>query len=535
VDIIITVTEIILLIFVFSLLNWLVAIVFKQTTKISWLQGGTEQIKTLRRTISRLLILTCGLLCLIVAGVNGFVIYQGKSVQDFQLNLIRTIPNEFWVTLATGSLKSISLLVLVKISLPSLRRFLDWACDRAKNFDQITANDESVEVFFKFLKKHLTNSIWILAVTLCTQFLQLPAIVPKYLYITLQVYLTISIGLLIVKAISAIVDTLDALNLQHSSPDNILRFYDPLRHQIPLFKKCLEYVIYVTIATLVVKEVEFIAWIANYSPQLIQIIGIFFFTNVLIEVANLTVEELFLSNKELTEIQRQRRLTIIPLVQNFLKYLIYFSAGIAILKVFSIDPTPILAGAGIVGLAVGLGAQNLINDIVCGFFILFENYYLVGDYIEVKNASGFVEAIELRTTRIRHLNGQVYIIRNGEIHDIVNYSKQYIYAVVEVGVSYDSNLDRVYEVLEEIGRQLKISYEEVLEPTRVDGLEKFGESEMLIRTVTKVKPGSKPRIQRILRKMIKDTFDREGITIPFAHQVLIFKNESDNSISKLSN
>jgi len=218
----------------------------------------------------------------------------------------------------------------------------------------------------------------------------------------------------------------------------------------------------------------------------------------------------------LTDIQRQRRLTIIPLIKSFLKYLIYFGAGISILKLINIDPAPILAGAGIVGIAVGLGAQNLINDIVCGFFILFENYYLVGDYIEAGQAEdrliqGTVEAIELRTTRIRHPNGQLQIVRNGEVGSIVNYSKDYIYAMVEVPVSSDSNLERLSKIIEEVGQQLKANDPDVIEATKVEGLENLGNDNLLLRTLTKVKPGRHLHVQRVLRKMLKHTFEREEI------------------------
>ncbi len=206
--------------------------------------------------------------------------------------------------------------------------------------------------------------------------------------------------------------------------------------------------------------------------------GIIFVSGVRVESIYLGVEQALLNNKDLTDLQRQRRMTLIPLIESFLRYLLYFSAVVAILKTLDIDPTPILAGAGIVGLAVGFGAQNRSDDMVCGFFILFENYYLVGDWIEIGEAIGTVEAIDLRTTRIRHANRQQYIIRNGQTGNIVNYSKKYIYAVVEVGVAYESNLERVCEVLEDVGKQLKERDKDVLEPTRVDGSEKFGESDL---------------------------------------------------------
>lgn len=209
--------------------------------------------------------------------------------------------------------------------------------------------------------------------------------------------------------------------------------------------------------------------------------------------------------------QRQRRLTIIPLLKSVLKYTIYFSAALIILKLFGIDPTPLLAGAGLVGLVVGFGAQNLINDIVCGFFVLFENYYLVGDYIEAgkveeRTVEGVVEAIELRTTHIRHPDGQLQIIRNGEIGSIINYSKQYTYAKVEVPVPDHANLEQVYSIIEAVGQQLKADCSDVLEPTQVDGLETFGDSNRVLRTLTKVKPGKHLETQRLLRRRLTQAF-----------------------------
>jgi small conductance mechanosensitive channel len=186
-----------------------------------------------------------------------------------------------------------------------------------------------------------------------------------------------------------------------------------------------------------------------------------------------------------------------------------------ILKLFNIDPTPLLAVVGLIGLIVGFGAQNLINDIVCGFFALFENYYLVGDYIEAgkieeRTVEGIVEAIELRTTHIRHPDGQLQIIRNGEIGSIINYSKQYTYAKVDVPVPDHANLEQICSLIEEVGQRLKTDCLDVLEPTLVDGLEAFGKNNRVLRTVTKVKPGKHLDTQRLLRRRLMQAFDHVG-------------------------
>jgi small conductance mechanosensitive channel len=412
-------------------------------------------------------------------------------------------------------LKSISLLLLVKLGLPYLLKLLDQGSRLAQNSDHITANDESVQVFFNTLKKVLSNGVWLLAVIFCSQFLQAPAVVTKYLQIVLKAYLALSLGRLIIKMLSVLIDTLDALSLQYSSGDNILRHYERFRHLVPALKKALEYILYVAIATLIIQGIDSIAWITAYADEIIQIIGLYFLCGVLIEVANIVLEDLVLKTDHLTDLQRQRRLTIIPLFKSLLKYLTYFTGGILVLNLVGINPAPILAGAGIVGLAVGFGAQNLINDIVCGFFILFENYYLVGDYIEAgrgedRIVEGDVEAIELRTTHIRHPDGQLQIIRNGEIGSIVNYSKQYAYATVDVPVPPHLTRNQAYRVIDEVGQRLNHDCSDVMEPTLVEGLENFDASNLVVRTKTRVKPGKHLYVQRLLRSELQQAFESEA-------------------------
>ncbi|WP_414754542.1 mechanosensitive ion channel family protein [Anabaena sp. CCY 9910] len=517
-NILIILGEVIFLIVFFFLINWSIGIILKRVTKSSWLQGKTASITFLHRSISRILFLLSVVLCLVLIAINGMVIYRGGNVQEFQLNLIRSLPDKFWINVFTASWKTVSLLMLVKFSIPPLSRGINRVCNYAKKIDQIKANDESVESFFKTLKRIIIHSIWLSSAILCAKFVYLPEVVSNYIYLILKIYITVTIGLLIVKAVATIVDTLDALSLKYSSSDNLLNLYERLRHLIPLLKKCLEYVLYVGIVNLVVPEIEPIAWISSFTPTIVQIIGVFFISNVLIEVVYFILDEFYIKTTDANDSQRQKRLTLIPLIRSFAKYFVYFTGGVTILKLIGIDPAPILAGAGIVGIAVGLGAQNLINDVVCGFLILFENYYLVGDYVEAgkmeeRSVEGVVEAIELRTTHIRHPDGQLQIIRNGDIGSIINFSKQYIYARVEVSVSYNSNLDHVYSVVKKVGQQLKVHEQDVIEPTRVAGIEHFGENNILLLTLTKVKPGKHLHIQRVLRKILKDTFSQEEIEI----------------------
>ncbi len=514
INILTIVAEISLVFVFFFLVDWCLGKLYRQILKIPVLQATQISIPVIRRNIRGVLLVFSLLLSLGILGFNGFLIYRGENARDYSLKLVRKIPQEFWMALAWGITKSLGIIITTIIALRCFNLLLDRVSEFSQNFDDISANDESVAAFFETFKKNLNNLSWIGIAIVCTQFLILPPIVTTYLHILLRIYLIFAIGLLFFKVVAVIIDSLDALSIKYSSPENLLRFYDQLRHLIPILKRCLEYIIYVVMATLVVQQIAFIANLADWGPVGIKLITIFLLSRILISVIYLFVEELLLKPKNLTEIQLQRRQTINPLIKSISKYFVYFGAGIAALDTIGIDPAPILAGAGIIGLAVGLGAQNLINDIVSGFFLLFENYYLVGDYVETDTASGYVEAIELRTTRIRHIYGQVYIIRNGDITSITNYSKEFVYAAVDIGVDYNSDLDQVYEIIETIGLQLKAENEHILEATQIEGIEEFGDIRLSIHTKTKVKPGRHLRVQRTLRKLLKQAFDREGIYIP---------------------
>jgi small conductance mechanosensitive channel len=519
--------EVLLLLVGCMVLNRLLLTTIQRLGQAPFLKDRQPQIERLQHQLRRVmrwipLVFSTG-----VIAANGVLLYRGEDVPTYTLALVQRIPQDFWQRLALGGVQTLGVSIGAVLLLLPLSKVLRWGCDRTKQFEQITANDASIEAFFTLLRASLVTTLWSSVVIAAAYFFGLPAAIPTGLLTLLKIYLMIAAGRLTVRAIVVMIDSLDALSLKYSQQDNWLRFYDRLRHLVPSLKRSLEFIIYVVLAMGVVHQISAMAQLADYGPKVVRIIGIIFLSRLLVEVANLAIEEIMLQHQDLTDLQRQRRLTIIPLMQSVARYALYFSAGIAILDTLGINPTPILAGAGIVGLAVGFGAQNLINDMVCGFFILFENYYLVGDFVETNQTRGWVEAIDLRTTRLRHPDGQVHIIRNGQMEPIINYSKQYVNAVVTVGVDYDSNLDQVYEVLETVGRTLQQQCSDVISPTQVAGLDQFGESELVIRTVTRVKPGSHLSTQRLLRKLIKDAFDTAGIEIPFARRVLIFKPDQD--------
>jgi small conductance mechanosensitive channel len=198
--------------------------------------------------------------------------------------------------------------------------------------------------------------------------------------------------------------------------------------------------------------------------------------------------------------------------------LIALVAGTMILGELGLDIGPIIAGAGIVGLAVGFGAQTLVKDVISGFFILLENQFSVGDSIQIDDIGGGVEKMTLRATFLRDLEGTLHVIPNGEIRTLANKTKDWARAVVNVGVGYEANVDRVLAVLEDVGRQLSAdeTFGPVLleEPTALGPLE-FGDSAVTVRLMVKTRAGQQWGVGREMRRRIKEAFEQEGIEIPY--------------------
>jgi small conductance mechanosensitive channel len=314
---------------------------------------------------------------------------------------------------------------------------------------------------------------------------------------------------MIVRSTVVIVDTLDGLNHRFAHARG-LSYYDELRPLVPNFRTCLEYALWIALASLVLVQFAALQNIAVWGPLLIQAIGMFFIGRVVIELGKLEIGRRMLPAEGLDDMARRRRETIAPLICSTFAYAVYFATAVLILGLLGFNPMPFLAGAGILGLVVGFGAQSLINDVVSGFFILFENTYLVGDVIEAAGAKGVVETIEFRTTKIRDGDGRVHVVRNGEVKQVINYSKKFAMAVVSVDVVYDADLRSVFAILREAGERVHAENPDVLADTQIEGITAFGVSTMTVRTSTRVKPGSHEAAAAALRLAIKEAFDHQA-------------------------
>lgn len=224
----------------------------------------------------------------------------------------------------------------------------------------------------------------------------------------------------------------------------------------------------------------------------------------------------------------KRARTLGAVVQNVTTALLIGIAGLMILSQLKIDITPVLAGAGVVGLAVGFGAQTLVRDILSGFFLILEDQIRVGDVAAINGTGGLVESINLRTIVLRDEEGTVHVFPNGAITTLANRSKDFAYYVMTVGISYKEDPTRVEGVLREVGAALEKDQKfgpSILAPIEVMGVDGFDASSVRMKLRIKTMPLKQWEVGRELRRRILDAFGRNRIEIPYPMQVDIVRTQ----------
>lgn len=225
----------------------------------------------------------------------------------------------------------------------------------------------------------------------------------------------------------------------------------------------------------------------------------------------------------------QRLTTMSVILRSLGKVVIGFLAAMIVLSKMGVNIAPILASAGIVGLAVGFGAQSLVKDVISGFFIIMEDQYGVGDVIEVGTSTGLVEKMNLRITQIRNQHGSLITIPNGSITTVVNHSKEWARAVLEVAISYNEDPDRVMTLLKELGEELQAEMpDKVIEPVEILGVDAFRDSEVVIKVQLKTAPLEQWAVSRAFRRKIWFRFKEAGVEVPFPQRTLWLASAGEN-------
>ena len=237
---------------------------------------------------------------------------------------------------------------------------------------------------------------------------------------------------------------------------------------------------------------------------------------------------------ERAERSRQRARTLGGLFRTTTTVAIYVLALLLALGEIGFDLGPLIAGAGIVGFAIGFGAQSMVSDIIAGIFILVEDQYAEGDWVDLGDASGTVEAVNLRTTVLRDIAGSQWTVPNGEIRRVCNFSQDFGKTVLDVDVAYDTDIDLAASVIKEVADELwreNLDSTTIIEEPQIAGVQNFGADSITIRLVVKTEAGEQWATGRLIRARLKKAFDANGIEIPFPQRTVWVHQVDDKGLS----
>lgn len=473
---------------------------------LRWLETiGQEAVSRLRLLVTWL---TLGISLALVLGGIGYH-WAGRDIRrDIDDWIQRLTTRDIFLF---GELTSIvvALILVSWLAVRVIRRIRPTLQATAIRWVGREENAEDIQRWFSFLQFVLVAEFRLLVVDGMCRAMGLGTV--SILQLLTLIVAVLAIARLLTLACKIISHPLIEYGERFLDHGHFQHYWERVARLIPFGQRCLEAAVYVLAATRCAHEFESLAALVGFGPKIVHCIVILFGTRVLIEFIQVMLNEAFGLYRQDRRVDSHIR-TLVPLLHSVCQYVLYFGSAIVMLGTLGIQTAPILAGAGIVGLAVGLGAQGLVTDVVSGFFILFENQYLVGDFVQIGDAAGTVEAVGIRLTQIRDGYGKLHIIPNGQVKGVINYSKGYVNAVVDYKVPAGTDLESVFRAMHEAGRRLRQGRKEVLEDTQVHGLIDLGSSDMTIRAVTKVQPGTHGMMQNEYRRLLKQVFDQNPPT-----------------------
>jgi len=259
-----------------------------------------------------------------------------------------------------------------------------------------------------------------------------------------------------------------------------------------------------------------LSFIEQSVGNVISSILVIFISLMIIKISKTTLKKVGLKPGPL----QKRKKTISKVTASIIKYIIGLLMFLVVLAIWGINVAPALAGLGILGLVIGLGAQKFINDLISGFFIIFEQHFDVGDVIEVQGFKGEVTDIGLKTTRLRNWKGEVKILSNGEISTLINYSKNPSIAIVEFGIAYQEDIQKTIDILTVELPKMRLEFPMIIEDPKVVGVIGLNSSSVDLRVIAKTVNEQHYAIERELRKRIKLILNEHDIEIPFPQVVV---------------
>lgn len=255
----------------------------------------------------------------------------------------------------------------------------------------------------------------------------------------------------------------------------------------------------------------------------IKILAILIVSYLVIFIGKRIIKRVFSLKVKTIHHSERRQTTIVKLLQSVLSYVVYFTAIITILSALGIEIMGLLAGAGIAGLAIGFGAQSLVKDVITGFFIILEDQFGVGDYVRLSTANiaeGTVVEIGLRTTKILGTTGEQFIIPNGQITDVINFSVNNSKAIIDMQVGLEADIEQVEKLVSDYLKKLPDQFEELVGVPSFLGVQNVVGTEVTIRIVAETKPLQHYALARVIRRDVKDILDKNGIPMAYPKMML---------------
>lgn len=282
---------------------------------------------------------------------------------------------------------------------------------------------------------------------------------------------------------------------------------------------------------------KFSEWLVTSGLQIVLILVMMLIALKVGAIVSARLIKLLTKSKD-DDIEMQKRAdTLSSIVRYVFNVLVFLMAGMMILKEIGIEIGPIMATAGVAGLAIGFGAQKLVEDVISGFFILLEDQIRVGDVVQIADKGGLVERVTLRMVILRDLAGSVHYIRNGQIGVVTNMTKEFSYYVFDIGVAYREDVDEVIGVIKDVDEDLRNDPDyknDILCPIEILGLDKFGDSAVIVKARTKTRPIKQWYVGREFNKRLKKKFDEKNIEIPFPHVTLYMGKGKDGKSPALN-
>ena len=274
-------------------------------------------------------------------------------------------------------------------------------------------------------------------------------------------------------------------------------------------------------------------WLVNDLPGVILVVAIFIILFKIVSVVFRKLRKNLINRADKkedvdTDEAAKRINTLTSISHGFVKVLLWILFLMMLLQNVGINIGPILASVGIISLAVGFGAQELVRDYISGFFMLLEDQIRAGDVAILNGTGGFVEKIELRTTTLRDFSGIVHVFQNGKINSLSNMTKEWSAMVFDIGVAYKEDVEEVMEIMKQVGDELceDPDFKDlILPPVEIFGLDDFADSALVIKARIRTKPIQQWTVGREYRKRLKKAFDQKNIEIPFPHRTIYWGQE----------